>query len=82
MVTYRLVVARDDQVFVPPSSYCALIKRMYDSHVRYLLKPKQATFVELHAITAIWSDADHSPDNKCYLKKETSPLLIGHVHLT
>lgn len=72
VVTYRLVVASDDQVFVSPSSDCALIKRMYDSHIRYLLKPKQATLVELHAVAAVGSDADHSPDNKCHLRKETS----------
>lgn len=82
MVTYRLVIASDDQIFISPSSYCALIKRMYNSHVRYLLKSKQTTFMELHAVTAIWSNANHSPDNKCYLKDKTSSLLIGSIHFT
>lgn len=82
MVTYRLVVAGDNQVFISSSSYCAFIKRMYNSHVRYLLKPEQATLMKLHAVTAIWSNANHSPDNKCYLKQNTSPLLIGSTHLT
>lgn len=82
VVTYRLVVASDDQILISPSSYCALIKRMYNSHVRYLLKSQQTTFMKLHAVTAIRSNANHSPDNKCYLKQKTSPLLTGIKHLT
>lgn len=70
LITYRLVVASDDQIFISPSSYCALIKRVDNTHVRYLLKSKQATFMKLHAVTAIWSNANHRPDNKCYLKKK------------
>lgn len=82
LITYRLVVASDDQIFISPSSYCALIKRVDNAHVRYLLKPKQATFMKLHAVTAIRSNANHRPDNKCYLKKKTSRLLTGSKHLT
>lgn len=60
-----LVVASDDQVFIPPSSHRALIKRVDDAHVRHLLEPQQTALVELHAITPIWPNADHRPDDKC-----------------
>lgn len=66
--TYWLVVASDDQVFIPPSSHRALIKRVDDAHVRHLLEPQQTALVELHAITPIWPNADHRPDDKCNLK--------------
>lgn len=67
--TYWLVVASDDQIFIPPSSHRALIKRADDTHVRHLFEPQQTAFVELHAVTAIWPDANHSPDDKGNLKE-------------
>lgn len=66
--TYWLVVASDDQVFISPSSHCALIKRMNDAHVGHLLEPQQTALMKLHAVTPIWPNADHSPDDKCNLK--------------
>lgn len=80
METHRLVVASDDQVLIPPSPDRALIERVYDPHVGHLLKPKQATFVKLHAVAAIGADADHRPDDKGYLKRDTSPLSVGRKH--
>lgn len=67
--TYWLVVASDDQVLIPPSSHGALVERVDDAHVRHLLESQQAAFVELHAVTAIWPDANHSPDDKRNLKE-------------
>lgn len=67
--TYWLVVASDDQIFIPPSSHRALIKWADDTHVRHLLEPQQTAFVELHAVTAIWPYANHSPDDKGNLKE-------------
>lgn len=66
--TYRLVVASDDQVFIPPSSHCALIKRMDDTHVGHLLESQQTALMKLQAVTAIWPNANHGPDDKCNLK--------------
>lgn len=76
--TYWLVVASDDQVFVPPSSHCALIERMDDTHVRHLLESQQTALMKLHAITAIWPNTNHSPDDKCNLK-ETGLLFTRHT---
>lgn len=66
--TYWLVVAGDDQVFIPPSSHRALIKRVDDAHVGHLFESQQTALVELHAVTPIWPNADHCPDDKCNLK--------------
>lgn len=66
--TYWLVVASDNQVFIPPSSHRALIKWMDDTHVGHLLEPQQTALMKLHAVTAIWPNANHSPDDKCNLK--------------
>lgn len=67
--TYWLVVASDDQIFIPPSSHRAFIERVDDTHVRHLLESQQPAFMELHAVTAIWPNANHSPDDKRNLKE-------------
>ena len=68
VATYWLVVAGDDQIFVPPPSHRALVERVDDPHVGHLLEAQQTALMELHAVTAIWPDADHGPDDKRGLK--------------
>lgn len=41
---------------------------MYNSHVRVLFKSQQAALMKLHAVTAIGTDANHSPDDERDLK--------------
>lgn len=67
-VSNRVVVADNNQVLILTSSHCALVQRVNDAHVCFLLEAQETRFVELHAITTIRTNTDHGPYDKCDLK--------------
>lgn len=67
-VSHWVVVANDDQVLVFPASNRALVQRVNDAHVCLLFEAQDAALVELHAVAAVRTDADHRPYDQSDLR--------------
>lgn len=61
MLSYRVVVAHDDQVLVSAAADRALVQRMNNPHVGLLFEAQQAALMELHAVAAVRANSDHRP---------------------